>query len=117
MRAVAPQTLAVYDARKAVDDLLERVDELVDDIAEQADDVADLEATDEVVTTVEARLVSLGVLTDAQARSGDVSPAEGEELEALQVAVDDTQEVSDRLTSVTAAEARLVSLGIITDVE
>ena len=114
LAAVAPQTLAVYDARKEVDDLLERVGELVTDIAEQADEVANLEATDEVVTIVEARLVSLGILTDDQARSGDVSPAEGEQLESLQVTVDDTQEVSDRLSSVTAVESRLVSLGIIT---
>jgi len=114
LAAVAPQTLAVYDARKEVDDLLERVGELVTDIAEQADEVANLEATDEVVTIVEARLVSLGILTDDQARSGDVSPAEGEQLEALQVTVDDTQEVSDRMSSVTTVESRLVSLGIIT---
>ena len=114
LAAVAPQTLAVYDARKEVDDLLERVGELVTDIAEQADEVANLEATDEVVTIVEARLVSLGILTDDQARSGDVSPAEGEQLESLQVTVDDTQEVSDRLSSVTTVESRLVSLGIIT---
>ena len=114
LAAVAPQTLAVYDARKEVDDLLERVGELVTDIAEQADEVANLEATDEVVTIVEARLISLGILTDDQARSGDVSPAEGEQLEALQVTVDDTQEVSDRMSSVTAVESRLVSLGIIT---
>ena len=114
LAAVAPQTLAVYDARKEVDDLLERVGELVTDIAEQADEVANLERTDEVVTIVEARLVSLGILTDDQARSGDVSPAEGEQLEALQVTVDDTQEVSDRMGSVTAVESRLVSLGIIT---
>ena len=114
LAAVAPQTLAVYDARKEVDDLLERVGELVTDIAEQADEVANLERTDEVVTIVEARLVSLGILTDAQARSGDVSPAEGEQLEALQVTVDDTQEVSDRMSSVTAVESRLVSLGAIT---
>ncbi|MEC8947765.1 MAG: Calx-beta domain-containing protein, partial [Actinomycetota bacterium] len=114
LAAVAPQTLAVYDARKDVDDLLERVGELVTDIAEQADEVANLEATDEVVTIVEARLVSLGILTDDQARSGDVSPAEGEQLEALQVTVDDTQEVSDRMSSVTTVESRLVSLGIIT---
>ena len=117
LAAVAPQTLAVYDARKAVDDLLERVDELVVDIAEQVDEVADLEATDELVTTVEARLVSLGILTDAQARSGDVSPAEGEELEALEVTVDDTGVVSDRLSSVTTVEERIVSLGIITMAE
>ena len=114
LAAVAPQTLAVYDARKEVDDLLERVGELVTDIAEQADEVANLEATDEVVTIVEARLVSLGILTDDQARSGDVSPAEGEQLEALQGTVDDTQEVSDRLSSVSTVESRLVSLGIIT---
>ncbi len=114
LAAVAPQTLAVYDARKEVDDLLERVGELVTDIAEQADEVANLEATDEVVTIVESRLVSLGILTDDQARSGDVSPAEGEQLEALQVTVDDTQEVSDRMGSITAVESRLVSLGIIT---
>ena len=114
LAAVAPQTLAVYDARKEVDDLLERVGELVTDIAEQADEVANLERTDEVVTIVEARLVSLGILTDDQARSGDVSPAEGEQLEALQVTVDDTQEVSDRMSSVTAVESRLVSLGVIT---
>ena len=114
LAAVAPQTLAVYDARKEVDDLLERVGELVTDIAEQADEVANLERTDEVVTIVEARLVSLGILTDDQARSGDVSPAEGEQLEALQVTVDDTQEVSDRMSSVTAVESRLVSLGAIT---
>ncbi|MCH2423018.1 MAG: HlyD family efflux transporter periplasmic adaptor subunit [Acidimicrobiales bacterium] len=114
LAAVAPQTLAVYDARKEVDDLLERVGELVTDIAEQADEVANLEATDEVVTIVEARLISLGILTDDQARSGDVSPAEGEQLEALQVTVDDTQEVSDRMSSVTAVESRLVSLGVIT---
>ena len=114
LAAVAPQTLAVYDARKEVDDLLERVGELVTDIAEQADEVANLEATDEVVTIVEARLISLGILTDDQARSGDVSPAEGEQLEALQVTVDDTQEVSDRLSSVSTVESRLVSLGIIT---
>ncbi|GIT46458.1 MAG: hypothetical protein Ct9H300mP12_10430 [Acidimicrobiales bacterium] len=96
LAAVAPQTLVVYDARKEVDDLLERVGELVTDIDEQAGEVSNLEATDEVVTIVEARLVSLGILTDDQARSGDVSPAEGEQLEALQVTVDDTQEVSDR---------------------
>ena len=114
LAAVAPQTLAVYDARKEVDDLLERVGELVTDIDEQAGEVSNLEATDEVVTIVEARLVSLGILTDDQARSGDVSPAEGEQLEALQVTVDDTQEVSDRMSSVTAVESRLVSLGIIT---
>ena len=114
LAAVAPQTLAVYDARKEVDDLLERVGELVTDIDEQAGEVSNLEATDEVVTIVEARLVSLGILTDDQARSGDVSPAEGEQLEALQVTVDDTQEVSDRLSSVTTVESRLVSLGIIT---
>ena len=114
LAAVAPQTLAVYDARKEVDDLLERVGELVTDIAEQADEVANLEATDEVVTIVEARLISLGILTDDQARSGDVSPAEGEQLEALQVTVDDTQEVSDPLSSVSTVESRLVSLGIIT---
>ena len=117
LAAVAPQTLAVYDARKEVDDLLERVGELVTDIAEQADEVANLEATDEVVTVVEARLVSLGILTDTQARSGDVSPAEGEQLEALQVTVDDTQEISDRMSSVTTVEARLVSLGAITMVQ
>jgi peptidoglycan hydrolase-like protein with peptidoglycan-binding domain len=117
LAAVAPQTLAVYDARKEVDDLLERVGELVTDIAEQADEVANLEATDEVVTVVEARLVSLGILTDTQARSGDVSPAEGEQLEALQVTVDDTQEISDRTSSVTTVEGRLVSLGIITMVQ
>ncbi len=117
LAAVAPQTLAVYDARKEVDDLLERVGELVTDIAEQADEVANLEATDEVVTVVEARLVSLGILTDTQARSGDVSPAEGEQLEALQVTVDETQEISDRMSSVTTVEARLVSLGAITMVQ
>lgn len=117
LAAVAPQTLAVYDARKAVDDLLERVDELVVDIAEQVDEVADLEATDEVVTTVEARLVSLGILTDAQVRSGDISPAEGEHLEALQVTVDDTGVISDRLSLVTTVEERIVSLGIITMAE
>ena len=114
LAAVAPQTLAVYDARKEVDDLLERVGELVTDIDEQAGEVSNLEATDEVVTIVEARLISLGILTDDQARSGDVSPAEGEQLEALQVTVDDTQEVSDRMSSVTAVESRLVSLGVIT---
>ncbi len=114
LAAVAPQTLAVYDARKDVDDLLERVGELVADIAEKVDDVADLEAEDEVVTVVEARLVSLGILTSARARTGDIDAAEAEKVEALQVTVDDTQVISDRLSSVTTVEERLVSLGIIT---
>ena len=114
LAAVAPQTLAVYDARKDVDDLLERVDELIADIAEKVDEVADLEAEDEAVTTVEARLVSLGIITTTQAGSGDIDAAEAEELEALQVTVDDTQVISDRLSSVTTVEARLVSQGIIT---
>jgi multidrug efflux pump subunit AcrA (membrane-fusion protein) len=117
LAAVAPQTLAVYDARKAVDDLLGRVGELVVDLAEQVDEVADLEATDEVVTTVEARLVSLGILTDAQAESGDIDAAEAENIEALQVTVDDTWVISDRLSSVTPVEERIVSLGIITTAE
>ncbi len=117
LAAVAPQTLAVYDARKDVDDLLERVDELIADIAEKVDEVADLEAEDEAVTTVEARLVSLGIITTTQAGSGDIDAAEAEELEALQVTVDDTQEISDRLSSVTTVEERLVSLGIITTAE
>jgi len=117
LAAVAPQTLAVYDARKAVDDLLGRVGELVVDLAEQVDEVADLEATDEVVTTVEARLVSLGILTDAQAESGDIDAAEAENIEALQVTVDDTWVISDRLSSVTTVEERIVSLGIITTAE
>jgi len=90
--AVAPQTLAVYDARKEVDDLLDRVDELVEDIAEKRDDVADLEAEDELVTTVEDRLVVAGILTDGQARAGDVSPAEAAELEDLQQKVEDVDE-------------------------
>ena len=92
LSAVAPQTLAVYDARKEVDDLLERVDELVEDIAEKEDDVADLEAEDEAVTVAEARLVDAGILTEVQARSGDVSPAEAENLENLQEAVEDVDE-------------------------
>ena len=117
LAAVAPQTLAVYDARKDVDDLLERVDELIADIAEKVDEVADLEAEDEAVTTVEARLVSLGIITTTQAGSGDIDAAEAEELEALQVTVDDTQVISDRLSSVTTVEERLVWLGIITTAE
>jgi len=116
--AVAPQTLAVYDARKEVDDLLDRVGELVDDIAEKRDEVADLEAEDELVTTVEDRLVAAGILTDAQARSGDVSPAEAAELEDLQQKVDDAAEVVRYGTDfITTVEERLVSLGILTQVQ
>lgn len=116
--AVAPQTLAVYDARKEVDDLLDRVDELVDDISEKEDDVADLEAEDEVVTTVEARLVATGILTELQAQTGDVSPAEAEELEDLQQAVDDAAEVVRYgIDFITTVEERLVSLGVITQDE
>ncbi|GIT46459.1 MAG: hypothetical protein Ct9H300mP12_10440 [Acidimicrobiales bacterium] len=63
---------------------------------------------------VESRLVSLGIIPLAQAESGDIDAEEAEQLEALQVTVDDTQEVSDRLSSVTTVESRLVSLGIIT---
>ena len=118
LSAVAPQTLAVYDARKEVDDLLERVDELVEDIAEKEDDVADLEAEDEAVTVAEARLVDAGILTEVQARSGDVSPAEAENLENLQKQVDDTAEVvSDGTDFITTVEERLVSLGILTEVQ
>ncbi|MED6328179.1 MAG: Calx-beta domain-containing protein [Actinomycetota bacterium] len=116
--AVAPQTLAVYDARKEVDDLLDRVDELVDDIAEKRDDVADLEAEDELVTTVEDRLVVAGILTDGQARAGDVSPAEAAELEDLQQKVDDAAEVVRYGTDfITTVEERLVSLGILTQAQ
>mgnify|MGYP001281391773 CR=1 FL=1 len=116
--AVAPQTLAVYDARKEVDDLLDRVGELVDDIAKKRDEVADLEAEDELVTTVEDRLVAVGILTGAQARSGDVSPAEAAELEDLQQKVDDAAEVVRYGTDfITTVEERLVSLGILTQAQ
>lgn len=116
--AVAPQTLAVYDARKEVDDLLDRVGELVDDIAKKRDEVADLEAEDELVTTVEDRLVAVGILTGDQARSGDVSPAEAAELEDLQQKVDDAAEVVRYGTDfITTVEERLVSLGILTQAQ
>ncbi len=118
LASVAPQTLAIYDARKDVDDLLERVDELVVDIAEKVDDVKDLEAEDGVLTLAETRLVNLGIITSVQAGSGDVSPAEAENLETLQAQVDDTAEVVTFGTDfITTVEERLVSLGIITQAE
>ena len=65
----------------------------LEDLQQKVDDAAEVVryGTD-FITTVEERLVSLGILTDAQARSGDVSPAEAAELEDLQQKVDDVDE-------------------------
>ena len=80
LASVAPQTLAVYDARKAIDDLLVRVEELVDEVIEQQADVDLLERDRLGETDVETDLVSRGIVTVAQVAMADVSPAEASEL-------------------------------------
>ena len=91
---------------------LEALQQRVDDTVDAGDSGAEL------ITTVEERLVSLGIVTEAQARSGDISPSEAENLEALQKTVDDTAEVViDGADVITTVEERLVSLGIVTEAQ
>ncbi len=91
----------------------------LEDLQQKVDDTAEVVGDgSEVVTTVEERLIGLGIITRAQALSGDVSPAEAAELEDLQQKVDDTAEVVAYGTDfITTVEERLVSLGIITQAQ
>ena len=70
LASVAPQTLAVYDARKAIDDLLVRVEELIDEVAEQQADVDVLERDRIRQTDVEADLVVRGIVTGSGGHGG-----------------------------------------------
>jgi len=91
---------------------LEALQQRVDDTVDAGDSGAEL------ITTVEERLVSLGIVTEAQARSGDISPSEAENLEALQQRVDDTVDAGDSgADAITTVEERLVSLGIVTEAQ
>ncbi len=114
LASVAPQTLAVYDARKTIDDLLVRVEELIDEVTEKQADVGLLEGDRLRQTDVEADLVVRGIVTVAQAAAADVSPAEASELISLEKAKTDA---ADRLRldlHKTDVEADLVGRGIIT---
>ncbi len=115
--SVAPQTLVVYDARKSIDDLELRVNDLVDDISEERADLNELDSERLIRTDVEADLVSLGIITDAQAYKIDVTPAEASNLTTLEKAERDAAERLSLDLIRTDVEADLVSLGIITDAQ
>ena len=117
LASVAPQTLVVYDARKLIDDLELRVNDLVDDISEERADLNELDSERLIMTDVEADLVSLGIITDAQAYKIDVTPAEASNLRALEKAERDAAERLSLDLIRTDVEADLVSRGIITDAQ
>ncbi|HIE67421.1 MAG TPA: hypothetical protein EYP97_05420, partial [Acidimicrobiia bacterium] len=115
LASVAPQTLIVYDAQKVIDDLLLRVDELVGDVSDELVDLDELDRERLLRTDVEADLVSLGIITDAQAYEIDVTPAEASNLVTLEKAQRDAAERLRLDLHKTDVEADLVRRGIITD--
>ncbi|MBT5568741.1 MAG: peptidoglycan-binding protein, partial [Acidimicrobiaceae bacterium] len=92
LASAAPQTLIVYDAQKVIDDLLLRVEELAGDVSDELVDLDELDRERLRRTDVEADLVLLGIITDAQAYEIDVTPAEASNLVILEKAQRDAAE-------------------------
>ena len=117
LASAAPQTLIVYDAQKVIDDLLLRVEELAGDVSDELVDLDELDRERLRRTDVEADLVLLGIITDAQAYEIDVTPAEASNLVILEKAQRDAAERLRLDLYKTDVEADLVRRGIITDAQ
>ena len=90
------QTLKEYDIRAEIADLEERRDELTDEIAEEQEDVEEaqeevdgLETIQSSKTDVEQELMDAGIITNAQAALTHPTPAQADQLLALDTALEE----------------------------